>query len=168
MVCGLLVGVAAAQSITPPVTPDTAPPAFDVISIRQIEAVHTTSTGLSTTYIHEALKLCTYLADRVACQLPLKWLIEEAFQLKSWEVAGPDWLGDDMFIVQATMPMDTSKETAHLMLQRALQERFDLTFHREDRIVPIYALVAAPGESSCNLRTTPTIAGCSKWEAQDS
>ena len=50
-----------------------------------------------------------------------------------------------MFIVEATMPPDTPKDTARLMLQRALQERFGLAFHREDRMVPIYALIAAPG-----------------------
>jgi len=144
-VCGISIGIAAAQTSTSVVTPGPAQPAFDVISIRQIEASRRISTSLSTTYIHEALKPCTYVADRVSCQLPLEWLIEEAFQLKSWEIAGPDWLRDDMFIVQATIPLDTPKETARLMLQRALQERFGLTFHREDRIVPIYALIAAPG-----------------------
>jgi uncharacterized protein (TIGR03435 family) len=141
MVCGISVGVAVAQSSTP----DPTRPAFDVVSIQQIEASHTTSTGPSTTTIHAPFKPCAYVAGRVSCQLPLGSLIEEAFQLKSWEIAGPAWLSDDMFVVEATVPPDTSKDTARLMLQRALQERFGLTFHRADRIIPIYALIAAPG-----------------------
>lgn len=141
IVCGLSVGAAVAQSSTP----DPTRPAFDVVSIRQIEASHTTSTGPSTTTIHAPFKPCMYAAGRVSCQLPLESLIEVAFQLKSWEIAGPSWLSEDMFIVEATMPPDTPKDTARLMLQRALQERFGLTFHRADRIIPIYALIAAPG-----------------------
>jgi len=145
LVCGTVAGIAFVQSSTSVTAQEAAAPAFDVVSIRQIEASHTTSTGFSTVYTHAPLKPCTYTVDRVSCQLPLEWLIEEAFQLKSWEIAGPTWLSEDMFIVQATMPTDTTRETARLMLQRALQERFGLTFHREDRTIPIYALIAAPG-----------------------
>jgi len=143
VIARIVAGIAFAQSGAPAAAPDGA--AFDVVSIRQIEASHTTSTGYSTFYTQTRRKPCTYVADRVSCQLPLESLIEEAFQLKRWEIAGPDWLPEDLFVVEATMPLETSRDSARRMLQRALRERFGLTFHREDRIVPIYALIAAPG-----------------------
>jgi uncharacterized protein (TIGR03435 family) len=91
-----------------------------------------------------------YLRDRVIYQLPLQRLIEEAFQLKDYEIAGPDWLASDWYVVQATMPLDTSKDTARLMLQSALEDRFSLKFHREKKELPVYELV--PGKHGVKLQ----------------
>jgi uncharacterized protein (TIGR03435 family) len=49
-----------------------------------------------------------------------------------------------MFDLQATMPLNTPKDTARLMLQNALKERFDLQYHLAHRMTPVYALVATP------------------------
>ncbi|MES2394155.1 MAG: TIGR03435 family protein [Acidobacteriota bacterium] len=118
-------------------------PAFDVVSIRAIEATHTTSTALTSTTITTAWKPCIYAPDRVTCQLSLERLIEEAFQLKSFQIALPSWAAEDRFVLQATLPLNTPKDTARIMLQHALEERFHLTCHRETRQVAVYAMVAA-------------------------
>jgi uncharacterized protein (TIGR03435 family) len=101
------------------------------------------------------MKPCEYLPDRVVCQLTLAGLIEEAYQLKDdVELAGPEWLQRDIYVFQATMPLDTNRETARLMLQRALKDRFGLKVHREKRDLQVYALV--PGKHGVRLQTADT------------
>jgi uncharacterized protein (TIGR03435 family) len=46
---------------------------------------------------------------------------------------------------QATMPADTTDADVRLMLQAFLAERFSLTFHWENRTLPVFALVIASG-----------------------
>ena len=97
-----------------------------------------------------------YLRDRVIYQLPLQRLIEEAFQLQEYEIAGPDWLASDWYLVQATMPLDTNKDTARLMLQQALEDRFNLKFHHEKRELSVYELV--PGKHGVKLQPADDLA----------
>jgi uncharacterized protein (TIGR03435 family) len=104
-------------------------PAFDVVSIKAVD-MRLVQIGPSS-WRGVVTKDCEYRADRVTCQLPLKGLIEEAYQLKETELAGPDWLSEQVFEFQATMPPDTKKDVARLMLQQALADRFDLKFHHE-------------------------------------
>jgi uncharacterized protein (TIGR03435 family) len=120
-------------------------PAFDVVSIRPIAAMQFHSDLNSTTYISTAHKACVYTGERVACQFSLLELLEEAFQRKPYEIVGPGWLADGLFVFQATMPSGTSKETARLMLQRALEDRFDLKAHVEQRTIPGCAMVQVKG-----------------------
>ncbi len=118
---------------------------FDVVSIRQIEATHSYREANSATYITTAHKSCDYSGARVTCQLSLQELIKEAFQLKKYEIAGPGWLAEDLFVFQAIMPPDTGKDAARLMLKGALQDRFGLSSHFEQRDVPAYAMIPAKG-----------------------
>jgi uncharacterized protein (TIGR03435 family) len=116
-----------------------ASPAFEVVSIREVDsAMVQVAPG---DWRGPLRKSCEYMPARVQCQLSLSGLISEAYQLKRTELAGPEWLDRKVFAFQATTPPDTTQEDARLMLQRALQERFGLTVHREIRQVPIYALV---------------------------
>jgi len=91
-----------------------------------------------------------YAPDRVTIQLALDDLIREAFELKNFELIGPKSLDDDMFLLQAAMPVGTSKGDVRLMLQQALVERFGLKYHREPREIAVYALV--PGKNGVKLQ----------------
>jgi uncharacterized protein (TIGR03435 family) len=46
---------------------------------------------------------------------------------------GPDWLDMQFFMVEATMPPDTTKERFRAMLQNLLSDRFKLQIRRETR-----------------------------------
>jgi len=91
-----------------------------------------------------AVKPCEYLAARVTCRLSLWGFLREAFQVREFEITSPQWTKEDMFDLQATMPVDTPKSTARLMLQNALKERFGLQYHLAQRMTPVYALIATP------------------------
>src|SRR5437773_2394557 len=47
----------------------------------------------------------------------LKELIETAYQVKDYQISGPDWLGSRRFDIMATMPTNTTREQGALMLQ---------------------------------------------------
>ncbi len=84
-----------------------------------------------------------YTPGRLTCNLALRSLIREAYSVKSWQVNGPAWLDVDTYDISSTMPPDTSKATARLMLQALLAERFGLKLHREQKESPVYVLIAA-------------------------
>jgi uncharacterized protein (TIGR03435 family) len=76
--------------------------------------------------------------------MPLKDLIAQAYQAGD-VTGGPSWLDSDRFDILAKAAPSTSEDTLRLMLQTLLAERFKLAIHREQKVMPVYALVAAKG-----------------------
>jgi uncharacterized protein (TIGR03435 family) len=74
----------------------------------------------------------------------LKDLLKDAYDVKDFQLAGPGWLDSrdatERFVIDATMPPDTTKEQRRMMFQNLLAERFKLKIHRETRELPVYAL----------------------------
>jgi uncharacterized protein (TIGR03435 family) len=68
-----------------------------------------------------------------------------AYDVKEFQIAGPGWIGDERFAVEATMPADTSSEQTRTMLRNLLADRFKTEIHRETRPLPVYSLVVAKG-----------------------
>lgn len=79
--------------------------------------------------------------------IPLRMLIEMAYNVKEFQVEGPDWLDSEGFDLVATMPPGTTKEQASEMMQTLLKERFKLELHRETKPMPMFALVVGRGGS---------------------
>ena len=77
--------------------------------------------------------------------LPLRTLIARAYRVKDYQVSGLDAFGSDRYDVVATMAPDTPPEQVALMLQNLLAERFKLKLHREQKEMPVYALVVGKG-----------------------
>jgi uncharacterized protein (TIGR03435 family) len=97
----------------------------------------------------------------------LKGLIEIAFQLSLWQIAGgEEWMNDTEYNIEAIPPETVSAQTLELrysnwgiedqhlrqMLQALLIDRFQLKFHREQRPGTIYLLE----RSGKPLRLQPT------------
>lgn len=116
------------------------PPTFDVVSIKHGEA------GMS----------CKFLQERLSCQASLLNLIKEAYRVEYFQIDAPKWIGDSndsdhIFLLEATMPTGTTQETARLMLQQALADRFGLKIHWDKRDIPVYALI--PGKHGVKLQS---------------
>ena len=71
----------------------------------------------------------------------LRMLLAQAFGLKNHQVSGPDWLDSARFNIVAKVPGGATKDDVPVMLQNLLKERFQLAFHRENKELPVYALV---------------------------
>jgi uncharacterized protein (TIGR03435 family) len=74
----------------------------------------------------------------------LRSLIQTAYGVQDYQVSGgPSWVNTDLFEVDGRAANPTPHDQMMLMLQTLLAERFKLAIHRETKVVPIYALVAA-------------------------
>jgi uncharacterized protein (TIGR03435 family) len=78
--------------------------------------------------------------------LTLKELIMVAYTVQPDLVTGgPPWLASERFDVAAKAPPATPETKLIAMLQRLLADRFKLAIHRENKVMPVYALVVAKG-----------------------
>lgn len=77
--------------------------------------------------------------------MTLRDLLRFAYNVKPYQISGPDWLDGQRFDVTATMPPDTSKERFRFMLQNLLAERFKMAIHHDTKELPMYSLVVAKG-----------------------
>jgi uncharacterized protein (TIGR03435 family) len=138
--CELLIALPNAAQQTAAAPKDS----FDVLSVKQVYS-HTEGGGGASgpTTIGPRFIPCQYQPDRIRCQLTLRGLIKEAYQVNDNEVDVPKWTNDQdhWFAIEGTMPPGTTKETARLMLRQGLAERFGLQVHWEKRDTPVYALV---------------------------
>jgi uncharacterized protein (TIGR03435 family) len=72
-------------------------------------------------------------------------LLVQAFHVQGHAIVGPDWLSSTVgprYEIVATVPAGANRDDVPGMLQNLLIERFGLTFHREQKEMPAYALVA--------------------------
>ena len=68
-------------------------------------------------------------------------LLVQAFHMQGHAIVAPEWLRTTRYEISASVPPGTTREDVPLMIQRLLAERFGLTFHRESKEMPGYALV---------------------------
>ena len=93
----------------------------------------------------------------------LKALIAQAYEMKEFQVSGPEWIDSARFDILAKMPPNSSKHQLALMMRNLLDERFRLATHRDQKVLPVYAMVAGKdglkvkpleGESDEGVRVT--------------
>jgi uncharacterized protein (TIGR03435 family) len=72
-------------------------------------------------------------------------LIQFAYGIHSHQLVGPEWLHRERFDIEAKSAGPATAEQLRQMLQRLLAERFQMTLHRETRILPVYEMTVAKG-----------------------
>jgi len=77
-------------------------------------------------------------------------------------VGGPNWLDTDRFELVAKAPAGTPLDTERLMLQALLAERFHLAVHREQKPMPVYALLAGKKELKLQAASEPGDPDCKR------
>jgi uncharacterized protein (TIGR03435 family) len=91
--------------------------------------------------------------------MPLRVLIMRAYNLQSFQIAGPAWMDSQRFDIIAKVPDGATKEDARIMFQNLLADRFRLKLHKESKEAPIYELVVAQGgikiKEAAQTVTTP-------------
>ena len=68
--------------------------------------------------------------------------IQRAYNMKFYQITGPEWLIDLRYDIVAKTEEPSSKEQQMIMLQALLADRFRLKLRREARSQNVYALVA--------------------------
>src|SRR5579883_321402 len=88
--------------------------------------------------------------------LSMSDLIRTAWEVKPYQVSGPDWMTTERFNIVAKMPEGATKDDVPAMLKTLLAERFKLAVHKESREHPVYALVV--GKNGPKLQAAAPLA----------
>lgn len=92
-------------------------------------------------------------------------LVRQAYGLKSAQFSGAGWMSSERYDIHAKLPAGATQAQVPAMLQNLLTDRFKLTFHRESRDVPVYAV--SIGKGGLKLKEVPVDqaapAAASKW-----
>ena len=86
--------------------------------------------------------------------LPLRDIVATAYRLKPYQISGPEWITTTPFDISAKMPAGATIRQMPDMLQSLLVDRFGLTFHREKKELPVYALVVGKGPVKLRAHAT--------------
>lgn len=70
-------------------------------------------------------------------------LITRAFDIRDYQLSGPDWMRNTRFNVSAKIASGTTKEQFLLMIQNLLAERFQMKFHRDQKEMAVLNMVVA-------------------------
>jgi uncharacterized protein (TIGR03435 family) len=137
---------AQAPASAPPPKSAQAKPAFDVASVKPAAPLNMAQMAADV----RAGKMPRIGAHVDVSQaeydyMSLKDLIALAYNVKPYQVSGPDWLGTQRFDIVAKLPEGASKDDAPAMLQALLADRFQLVVHRETQEHPVLALVVGKG-----------------------
>jgi uncharacterized protein (TIGR03435 family) len=73
----------------------------------------------------------------------LKRLVERAYNVKPFQVTGPEWMENVRFDITAKYPENSRNEDRPAMLRTLLEDRFKLAAHSETKQLPGYELVVA-------------------------
>ena len=111
-------------------------PEFEVASIRPSGPARPAQLDIGL-HIDGARVSFTYLA--------LKDYIGSAYQLKHYQISGPEWIASARFDIAAKLPAGTKRDQVPQMLQALLEDRFQMKAHREKKDFPVYALVVGKG-----------------------
>jgi uncharacterized protein (TIGR03435 family) len=75
-----------------------------------------------------------------------KTLIENAFGVKEYQVINaPEWTRSERWTLEIKTTAPTNMQQKFQLLEPLMADRFQLKFHRETRMMPIYSLVIAKG-----------------------
>jgi uncharacterized protein (TIGR03435 family) len=81
-------------------------------------------------------------------------LVRQAYGLKAFQFSGPGWMSSERYEVHAKLPSGATPAQVPAMLQALLADRFHLTYHRDSRELPVYAL--ALGKTGLKLPVAET------------
>ena len=75
-----------------------------------------------------------------------------AYDVKSYQATGSDWLSSERYDITAKIPPGATKEQFNFMLQNLLSDRFHLVLHHETRQLQGYELVT--GKNAAKLKAS--------------
>jgi len=84
-------------------------------------------------------------------------ILVEAFQIQGRLITGPDWLTSARYEIIAVVPSGSTRDDVPRMLQGLLAQRFGLTFHRERKDAPGFALVVGKNGPKLKLSGTDPV-----------
>jgi uncharacterized protein (TIGR03435 family) len=86
-----------------------------------------------------------FISGSTGCKLtvlnfPLLSVIERAYNMREYQITGPDWLKGSKFEIKAKLPPGAPRDGVAPAVQTLLADRFKMTSHQEKKELPFYAL----------------------------
>ncbi|MEP6716408.1 MAG: TIGR03435 family protein [Terriglobia bacterium] len=106
-------------------------PSFEAASIRAGDA------------IARGGRIATGPGSLTITNIPLRGIVEWAFDIQPAQFQGPGWLGDTRFSITAKAADAANDDRLRLMLQSLLVDRFAMKLHHDRKEVATYALTLA-------------------------
>jgi uncharacterized protein (TIGR03435 family) len=75
----------------------------------------------------------------------LMTILMAAYDVKRYQINGPDWLNTERFDVVVTVPAGATKEQVNVMWQNLLAERWGVALHHDSKVFQLDELVVAKG-----------------------
>jgi uncharacterized protein (TIGR03435 family) len=95
--------------------------------------------------------------------VPLRYVIEWAYNLKDFEISGPEWIkAEERYDIVAKAEEAVSADKIRAMVQALIRDRFQMKSHTEKKEISCYLLM--PGKGAAKLKEAaadgqPTISG---------
>ena len=147
--------------------PAAAPAAFEVASVKASQIAKTGGEG------SRREKVDHTPASVTMRNVTMKSAIQWAYNVRRFQVSGPGWLEAERYDINGKAASEVPEDQLRLMMQTLLTDRFKLTFHREEKVLPVYALVIGKGgpkfkesESQGDMTIGPTGKGKASGLAQ--
>ena len=88
--------------------------------------------------------------------IPIRSLLRNVLELQDAQlIGGPDWMATERYDITAKTADNAPRPEVPKMIETLLRDRFSLKYHRETRVLPVYALVRGTrGPLGPNLKTT--------------
>ena len=123
------------------------PPARMEFEVASIKPTAVTPLGAQ---VHVGIQIdgaqahCSYLS--------LKDYIRIAYDVKDYQITGPDWMASERFDIHAKLP-ENGHGKFREMLQNLLTDRFQIKMHRDSKEFSVYGIVV--GKGGLKLKESP-------------
>jgi uncharacterized protein (TIGR03435 family) len=132
-----------------------ADPAFEVATVKPVDPSHRFDGTHHWAHVNPAGASYWYMT-------PIG-LIAYAYDVRLFQITGPEWAGHDRFDIEAKFPEGADMKDDRRMLQALLKDRFKLAFHIEKRQLDGYVLLV--GKHGEKLRPSPPDPASSETDA---
>jgi uncharacterized protein (TIGR03435 family) len=122
-----------------PASAQSAPKAFEVATIKQVPPSQMTAQAIAAGRVRPGVNVAGSRVDIGFASIAD--LIRTSYELKPYQVEAPAWASTERYDITAKLPDGATKDDVNAMVQTLLAERFGLTFHREKKDKPVYALL---------------------------
>lgn len=75
----------------------------------------------------------------------LRTLLTTAYDVKPYQITGPDWIDSERYEIAAKVPAGATKEQVNVMWQNLLAERFGVALHHSSKVMQAYEMEAFKG-----------------------
>jgi len=125
----------AVAALGPAQTPAPAAPTveFEVATVRPVTAAQAADGSVTLGFKMDGAQ--------VRVTLPMRDLLAIAYRVKAYQIIAPEWVTSERFDINAKIPAGVSPGTMPEMLQSLLNDRFGIRLHREQKEMPVYALL---------------------------